>query len=189
MASFKIFPLIFLLAAATSLCVGQESETNGRTSGAAKLVIADFDDVIPLNLFGWDNQTVRAPNPKPQGLNRSGFVAAWTKCAGQWKGVGFFTKEKIDFADYPVYTFKIWSPVAGKVMIKFFNEQGGEGTKIEFTIPEPMRARQWQIITFDASGLQSGYYDKVEVMPVPESPESIGPFYFDDFILYPAKSR
>ena len=152
-----------------------------------KLVIADFDDVMPLNLFGWDIQAVVTANPVPGGLDTSEFVASWTKCVGQWKGMGFFTREKLDFDRYPIYTFKIWSPVSGKVMIKFFSDKGGESTKKEFTIPEPLAARKWQVISFDASQLQSGYYDKVEVMTSPESPEKIGPFYFDDFILYPAK--
>jgi hypothetical protein len=184
---FRIVPLSFLLLGVVSLSAGNAVGTNVRSVETAKLVIADFDDVVPLNLFGWDNQAVVAANPFPGGLNPSEYVAAWTKCAGQWKGMGFFTKEKIDFARYPVYTFKIWSPVSGKVMIKFFSDQGGESTKMEFTMPEPMRARQWQVFTFDASQLPSGYYDKIEVMTVPESPEKIGPFYFDDFILYPAK--
>jgi hypothetical protein len=174
MRYFKLLPLFLLLASVQPL-----------SADPSKLVIADFDDVIPLNLFGWDNQAAQVPNPVPGPLNTSEYVAAWTKCAGQWKGMGFFTKEKIDFSRYPVYTFKLWSPVEGKVMIKFFSDQGGESTKAEFTIPEPMIARQWQVITFDASRLRSGFYDKIEVMTVPESPEKIGPFYFDDFILYP----
>lgn len=141
--------------------------------------------MIPLNLFGRDTQAVQVPNPVPGPLNTSEYVESWTKSARQWQGMGFFTREMIDFKNYPNHSFKIWSPVAGKVMIKFFSDKGGESTKKEYTVAGPTKAGQWQVFTFDASQLPSGYYDKIEVMPVPESPEAIGPLYFDDFILYP----
>jgi hypothetical protein len=152
-----------------------------------RLVIADFDEVIPVNLFGWDNSAVRVANPQPSGLNLSAYVASWDKSTGQWKGMGFFTVEQIDFAKYSRYTFKIWSPVAGKVVVKFFHGED-ESTKFELAVEPITRIREWQTISVDLSILKSDYYSKAEVVPVPDSPEACGPFYFDDFILYPGKS-
>lgn len=154
--------------------------------GSDRLVIADFDGVVPLNLFGWDDTAVRAANPEHSDSNKSAYVASWNKSAGQWKGMGFFTREEIDFARYPLYTFKIWSPVAGKLVVKFFHGED-ESTKFELVVEPITRIREWQTVSVDLSMLKSNYYSKTEVVPVPESPDACGPFYFDDFILYPRK--
>ena len=179
--------LLIVGAVFLGACAGQNPGTvSTRPASRDRLVIADFDEVIPVNLFGWDNTAVRMANPQLTGANPSAHVAAWDKSTGLWKGMGFFTPEPIDFGKYPRYTFKIWSPVAGKLVVKFFHGED-ESTKFERDAEPVTRTREWQTISVDLSLLKSGYYSKVEVVPVPESPDAAGPFYFDDFILYPGK--
>jgi hypothetical protein len=158
------------------------STESQKISNAQRL--ADFDKVDPINLFGWDNQAIKVINPFPAGINKSTYTAKWTKSKGQWKGMGFFTSEGIDLENYPIFTCKLYSPVTGKVMVKLFNNKDGYNTKVEVTANPIEEMNKWVLIQVDFSGYKSRYYDKIEIMPIPESPDEIGPFYLDDFILY-----
>ena len=143
--------------------------------------IFNFDDVNDENIFGWDNSPTTIENIYKEGVNTSDSIGEWVKAAGTWKGLGINLSYKMDFTQTNTFRFKLYSPEPVRILFQLFNEAEGDASKTEMW-GESTKSNEWEIISWDVSDLESGYYDRFLIMIDPEN-DAERTFYLDDFEL------
>ena len=125
-------------------------------SSSTSSVIADFEDAGSLSGFDGGEQEIIS-NPDTSG-NSSDKVLKLVKNSGQtWGGHKFTVTDKFKLDSESKLRVKVWSPRAGlNFMMKFEDAVGWPNTTATAEVNAvTTKANQWEVLTYDYSGLDT----------------------------------
>jgi PKD repeat protein len=132
----------------------------------------DFEGTKPpFEVFGGTAYDVVA-NPSSGGINTSAKVAKYVKgMDGNWAGLVTNLSSKLDFSAKSVLKYKVYSPVAGKALLKL---EAKDNSAAQVT-----KVNEWEEIAFDFSDAANNTFDRIAVF-LDFDNNNGGTFYFDD---------
>ncbi len=138
----------------------------------------DFEtSTIPFVGFGGSTYEQIA-NPVSGGINTSAKVGKYVKGGeANWAGIVTQLTAKIDFSSKPVLKWKVYSPVAGKALLKIESSDNG-GDPIE-KFATVTKVDEWEELSFDFTDVPSNVYDKIALF-LDFDNNNGGTFYIDD---------
>ncbi len=141
----------------------------------------DFEGAVPPFVgFGGSTYEV-VDNPAADGVNGSAKVGKYVKgTEGSWAGISTQLSGKLDFSVNTVFKYKVYSPVTGRALFKI--EDSADAGKFVEVFADVTQANQWQELTFDFSGTESGVYDKIALF-LDFDNNAGGTFLIDDIRL------
>ncbi len=146
----------------------------------AQYIYNDFDDNQNEPFLGDVNQPAIIANPDVSGINTSANVAEFVRAAdNQYTHVYAELGGTIDFTSGTTFELKVHSPIACDVLFKL-EDKNNPSTSTEL-MGNVTITNEWQLLTYDFSGAQSGTYSKIVIF-FDFATTNENTFYFDDVI-------
>ena len=145
----------------------------------AQHVYNDFDANQNETFNGWPNDITVVDNPDASGLNTSAKVAMWQRSTEQWANVYSKLAGPIDLGTDTVFHLKVYSPVAGVVLLKLEKQSdGSQFTQIADTLSSE-DINKWVSLDFAFGKDANAAFDQITLF-FDFATTTDNTFYFDD---------
>ncbi|MBC6995021.1 hypothetical protein QWY85_00980 [Neolewinella lacunae] len=146
-------------------------------------ILDDFECQRNANYTCCDVTIVSVNNPDITQVNPSAKVGEVTDPPGAFNALVLDFGAAIDFSFRNQFTFKLWAPIAGEILVKL---EGGPNAATEVYVPITS-TMQWVNYSVDLSSAQDKGYTRV-VLFFGARADNMAPqtYYIDDIVLRPA---
>lgn len=157
-----------------------------KVSGQTEITYSDFEGVNSVNYTGYLTSIQTVNNPSKTGINTSNNVGKVISSNSLYENIyNTNSLTTIDFSQRQVFKMKVYSPRIGYVVMEVRN---ATNTISQTSIAQATKVGEWEELSFDFSGLQSGTYTNIALYFDYYSYAIGESWYFDDLKLIPSLS-
>ena len=154
-------------------------------SPTRRLIVADFDEVIPTNgviepgrtqMFAAGGTASIVSNPDPTAANPSDQVAQFDKATGTYKLIGFNLSEATPIDQFQTFSFQLYGTNVTQVYVSLGD---GDGTTVTESFQEVNIDQEWGTVTLNIPADVSTSVKTILIFPDPNNADS-ATFYVDN---------